>query len=363
MSNMINDLSLLFISLILASLIYPLYIKFLYRFQLGEEIRGDGPESHLKKSGTPTMGGMVILLVVFLVTFIFNRSISQTIFPLFVISLSGLFGIIEDLTKIAVKNGYEFFKFNPSNNFFIKSIKRFLNFVFGKPAELFVEFWRILGSKQERGLQSYQKFLIQAGIASFVSYWTYFKLGWDYIWFPLVGDITVGYLYPVFIFLIFFLVLNSVAITDGLDGLVGGLALISFTAFWVICSILNYNSLSSFCATFIGCLIVFLYYNVYPARIFMGNVGSHILGAALALIPILLHREILIFIIYLVFLVDGVSSPIQSMFYKLTKKRIFLMSPLHHHFELKGWPETKVTVRFWIFGIIFALVGIFISLL
>jgi len=360
---MFNDLILLFISFGLSVLMYPIYIKFLYRFQLGEEIRGDGPESHLKKSGTPTMGGLVILIAVFLTTLFFNLNITQTIFPLFVIALSGLFGIIEDLTKISAKTGYVFFKFNPGNNFLIINVKKFLNFIFGKPAELFVEFWRMLGSKTERGLQSYQKFLIQAGIAGFVSYWTYFKLGWDYIWFPFIENITIGYFYPIFIFLFFFLVLNSVAITDGLDGLVAGLSLISFTAFWVICSFLDYKSLSGFIATFIGALLVFLYFNVFPARLFMGNVGSHILGAALALIPILIHREILIFIIYIVFLVDGLSSPLQSFFYKLTGKRIFLMAPIHHHFEMKGWPETKVTLRFWIFGIITALLGVFVALL
>jgi phospho-N-acetylmuramoyl-pentapeptide-transferase len=363
MYPMLNDLILLFISFSISLILYPLYIKFLYRFQLGEEIRFDGPETHIKKSGTPTMGGMVILVAVFITTLFLNLNITQTIFPLFVIALSGLFGIIEDLTKISAKTGYDFFKFNPSNNLIVKFTKKFLNFVFGKPAELFVEFWRILGSKTDKGLQSYQKFLIQAGIAGFVSYWTYFKLGWDYIWFPFIENITVGYFYPIFIFIFFFLVLNSVNITDGLDGLAAGLSLISLTAFWVICSYLGYNSLSGFIATFIGSILVFLYFNVYPARLFMGNVGSHILGAALALIPILVHREILIFVIYLVFLVDGLSSPLQSFFFKLTKKRIFLMAPLHHHFELKGWPETKVTLRFWIFGIVTSLIGIFIAIL
>lgn len=360
---MIDELFLFFISFIASLIMYPLYIKFLYRFSLGEEIRTDGPSSHLKKSGTPTMGGVVILFAVFLTTLLFNLNITQTIFPLFIIALAGLFGMIEDLTKISAKNGYEFFKFNPSNNFIIKGIKSILNFIFGKPAQLFVEFWRVLGSKTDRGLQSYQKFLIQAFIAGFVSYWTYFKLGWDYIWFPFIENISIGHWYPVFVFLFFFLVLNTVAITDGLDGLAGGLSLIAFLAFWVICSYLEYNSLSGFIATFVGSLIVFLYFNVYPARIFMGNVGSHILGAALALIPILIHREILIFIIYIVFLVDGLSSPIQSFFFKLTKKRVFLMAPIHHHFEMKGWPETKVTLRFWIFGIIAAFIGIFIAIL
>jgi phospho-N-acetylmuramoyl-pentapeptide-transferase len=360
---MLNDLILLFTSFAISIVLYPVYIKFLYRFQLGEEIREDGPTTHQKKSGTPTMGGLVILVAVFLTTLFLNLNITQTIFPLFIIALSGLFGIIEDLTKIASKTGYIFFKFNPTNNFLIRFTKKILNFIFAKPVELFIEFWRILGSNTSRGLQSYQKFLIQASIAGFVSYWTYFKLGWDYLWFPFIENVTIGYFYPVFIFLFFFLVLNSVAITDGLDGLVGGLSLISFFAFWVICSYLGYKSLAGFIATFIGALIVFLYFNVFPARLFMGNVGSHILGAALALIPILIHREVLIFIIYAVFLVDGLSSPLQSFVYKLTKKRVFLMAPLHHHFEMKGWPETKVTFRFWIFGIICALLGIFAAIL
>jgi phospho-N-acetylmuramoyl-pentapeptide-transferase len=360
---MLNDLILLFTSFFISVVLYPIYIKFLYRFQLGEGIRVDGPETHLKKSGTPTMGGLIILVSVFFTTLFLNLNITQTIFPLFVIALSGLFGIIEDLTKISAKIGYEFFKFNPGNNFIVKSIKKSLNFILGKPAKLFVEFWRILGSKTDRGLQSYQKFLIQASIAGFVSYWTYYKLGWDYIWFPFIENITIGFWYPILIFFLFFLVLNSVAISDGIDGLVGGLSLIAFLAFWVICYSLGYKSLSGLIATFVGALVVFLYFNVFPARLFMGNVGSHILGAALALIPILIHREILIFVIYIVFLVDGLSSPIQSYFYKLTKKRLFLMAPIHHHFELKGWPETKVTLRFWIFGMIAAFAGILIALL
>jgi len=360
---MINDLLLLFLSLCLSALLYPLYISFLYRYQIGEEVREDGPSSHISKRGTPTMGGLVILIVVSIVTILFNFNRDQTIFPLFIISLSGLFGIIEDLTKISHKIGYELFKFNPSNNFIIVGAKKFLNFIFGKPAYLFVEFWRILGSRTERGLQSYQKFLIQAAIASFVSYWTYFKLGWDYIWFPFLNEVSVGFYYPIIIFILFFLVLNSVAITDGLDGLVGGLSFIALTAFWVICSILEFKSLASFCAIVLGSVLVFLYFNIFPARIFMGNVGSHILGAILALIPILIHREILIFVVYLVFLADGLSSPLQSTFYKLTKKRLFLMAPIHHHFELLGWPETKVTLRFWIIGIICSLLGILIAIL
>jgi phospho-N-acetylmuramoyl-pentapeptide-transferase len=363
MMQLISDISLLFLSLILGFLVYPWYIRFLKRYQLGEDIRTDGPQTHLAKKGTPTMGGMPILVIITIVTLIFNFNRNQTIFPLFVLSLAGLFGIIEDLTKISNKMGYEIFKFNPYNNTLIASFKKVLNFVLGTPAYLFAEFWRILGSKTDRGLKSYQKFIIQAGIASFVSYWTYFKLGWDYIWFPFVGDVSIGFGYPILIFFLFFLVLNSVNITDGLDGLVGGLSLISLTCLWVVCFTLQFFSLSSLIASVVGVLIVFLYFNVFPAKIFMGNVGSHVLGALLALIPILIHREILILIIYLVFLVDGISSPIQSIFYKLTKRRIFLMAPVHHHFEMLGWPETQITLRFWIIGIICAFAGLIVALL
>lgn len=363
MIEIVFDVLLLFLAMGMGFVIYPWYIQFLRRYQLGEDIRTDGPETHLLKKGTPTMGGMPILIVIFLITIIFNFSRNQTIFPLFVIALSGLFGIIEDLTKVSNKLGYEIFKFNPYNNFLISGIKKVLNFILGKPAYLFVQFWRMLGSKTDRGLQSYQKFLIQAGIASFVSYWTYFKLGWDYIWFPFIGEVSVGWLYPIIVFLLFFLVINSVNITDGLDGLAGGLSLISLTSLWVICYQLGFLSLATLIATTIGILLVFLFFNVFPAKIFMGNVGSHILGALLALIPILIHREILIFIIYLVFLVDGLSSPLQSTFYKITKKRLFLMAPIHHHFEIKGWPETQITLRFWILGIICSFLGILVAFL
>jgi phospho-N-acetylmuramoyl-pentapeptide-transferase len=126
----------------------------------------------------------------------------------------------------------------------------------------------------------------------------------------------------------------------------------------VIAASFGYNSLSAFVATFIGALLPFLYFNIYPARVFMGNVGSHVLGATLVLLAILLHREFALFIILAVFLIDGLSSPLQQLSVKLTKKRIFLMAPLHHHFEILGWPETKVTMRFWVLGCICALLGL-----
>jgi len=352
MSLLIN-LLFLFAAFAMSFVLYPLWIIFIYKFQIHETAR------HASKVGTPTMGGFVFVLVVSLLTFAFNQSRTQTLFPVFIATLAGLLGMLEDFTKVYIKSGLPgFFEYHFS--FLYKMFKP------SKKKNLwnsFIEFWRIVGSSGDSGIQTYQKFLIQALIGGFVSYWTYFKLGWDYLWLPLVGDVHIGLFYPIFIFVFFIAILNFVAFTDGLDGLAGGLALITFLVFWVMSSVFDYNSLSAFCATFIGALLPFLYFNVFPARVFMGNVGSYVLGATMAVLSVILHREIAFLVIGIVFIVDGMSSPLQSWSVRLTKKRLFRMAPVHHHFELLGWPETKVTLRFWLFGMIFGLLGLFIALL
>ena len=356
---MVVQLLYLFLTVAITFILYPIWIKFVYKFQMGEEIRGDGPKTHLSKRGTPTMGGLVFIFTVSLVTFFLNRSRTQTLFPLFIACLAGLFGLMEDFSKVYKKSGLPgFLHYHLS---FISNKSRMSKY---NPWYWFKEFWRVVGSRTETGgLETYQKFLIQAGIAGFVSSWAYFKLGWDYIWFPLIGDVHIGSLYPFVIFFMFIVILNAVAFTDGVDGLAGGLAIFAFSAYWVIAYILGYNSLAIFSATFIGALVPFLYFNIYPARIFMGNVGSHVLGATLAMMAVVLHREFALLIILAVFLVDGISSPLQQLSVKLTSKRLFRMAPLHHHFEMLGWHEAKVTMRFWLVGASFALLGIFVALL
>jgi phospho-N-acetylmuramoyl-pentapeptide-transferase len=305
------------------------------------------------------MGGLVFLFTVALITIVFNRSRTQTLFPIFVAALAGLFGLVEDFAKVYAKSGLPgFFRYHLS---FLRPKKPGLTL---NPWSWFKEFWRVVGSRTDTsGLETYQKFFIQAGIAGFVAGWAYFKLSWDYIWLPLVGDVHVGIFYPIFIFFMFIVVLNSVAFTDGLDGLAAGLAMISFSALWVVATALQYNSLAVFSATFFGALLPFLYFNVNPARIFMGNVGSHVLGATLAVMGVVMHREVALLAICAVFLIDGTSSPLQQLSVKLTGKRIFRMAPIHHHFELLGWPESKVTIRFWLAGVFFAFFGIFVALL
>ena len=344
---------------------YPFWINFVYRYHMGEDVRINGPAQHQVKNGTPTMGGLVFILSVSLITFLFNRSRTQTLFPVFVAALAGLFGMIEDFSKVYKKSKLSWiFSFHlPKYCSIQETITRPITDIFLKPWNLFKEFWRTIGSSEGFGLRTYQKFMIQSLIGAFVAYWTYFKLGWDYIWFPLVGEVHIGVFYPIFIFFLFIMVLNFVAFVDGLDGLAGGLALIAFAAYWAIASALSYNLLAGLSATFIGALIPFLYFNIFPARIFMGNVGSHVLGAVLTIFAVVMHREIAMFFICFIFLLDGLTSPLQQISVKLTKKRIFRMAPIHHHFELLGWPETKVVMRFWLFGVFFAFLGIFVALL
>lgn len=362
--NMLINLALLFLSGFISFLLYPVWINFVYKFQMGESIRNDGPATHSVKSGTPTMGGLVFVLTVGLVTVFLNRSRTQTIFPLFISCLGGLLGLLEDFTKVYRKSGLPgFFEYHLGKFSRLMKSSSAARGVFVKPWLTFKEFWRIVGSSGESGIQTHQKFIFQALTGAFVAYWVYFKLGWDYLWFPLLGNIHIGLLYPIFVFLLFIVVLNSVAFTDGLDGLAGGLALIAFLSFWVISEYLGFNSLSGFCATFIGALLPFLYFNVFPARVFMGNVGSHVLGAVLAVLAIVMHRETAFLIIGAPFLIDGITSPLQQLSVKFTGKRLFRMAPLHHHFELLGWHESKVTLRFYLFGIFSAFAGIFVALM
>lgn len=358
------DLMLLFLACLISLALYPLWINFVYRFQMGESVRPDGLETHKKKEGTPTMGGLVFVFSVAVVSLVFNRSRTQTLFPLFIATLAGLLGMFEDFTKVYRRSGLPgFFEYYFGKFFRNKSIGAPKFGILSKIWNVFKELSFLVGSSDESGIRTYHKFIVQGIIAGFISYWTYFRLGWDYIWFPLLGNVRIGFGYPIFIFFLFIAILNAVAFTDGLDGLAGGLAMISLISFWLLSRVLGYNSLAGFCATFVGAMIPFLYFNVYPARVFMGNVGSYVLGATMAILAIVMHREVVFLIMGMVFLVDGVSSPLQQVVYKFTKKRLFRMAPLHHHFELLGWHESKITFRFLLFGILFAFAGIFIAIL
>src|SRR3989338_9668507 len=247
------DLFLFFITFFITFVLYPFWINFVYRLRMGEVSR-----VHHEKQGVPTMGGFIFVLTVSIVTFIFNRSRTQTLLPLFIACLAGLLGLVEDFVKVYNNSGLPSIFSNIQFRFKYRNSPRIISLIM-RPWERFKEAAHTVGSEKGSGLETYHKFIVQGLIGGFMSYWAYFKLGWDYIWMPFLGNIHIGIFYPVFVFLLFIIIINSVSFTDGLDGLAGGLAFFSFVTFWAISRVLGYNSLAGFCATFVGALLPFLY--------------------------------------------------------------------------------------------------------
>ncbi|MCX6763276.1 MAG: phospho-N-acetylmuramoyl-pentapeptide-transferase, partial [Candidatus Moranbacteria bacterium] len=180
---------------------------------------------------------------------------------------------------------------------------------------------------------------------------------------PAVGDFSIGWWYiPLFIFIILFTAISSNE-TDGLDGLNGGVLIVAFASFGIIAFSQNKVDLASFCAAIAGALLAFLWFNIYPARFFMGDTGAISLGTTLGVIAMLTNSALVLFIIVFIYVVESGSVLIQLTSKKLLKRKIFLAAPIHHHFEAKGWPETKVTMRFWIITMITALIGVIVGIL
>ncbi|WP_100330824.1 phospho-N-acetylmuramoyl-pentapeptide-transferase [Bacillus xiapuensis] len=302
--------------------IAPLFIPFLRRLKFGQSIREEGPQSHQKKSGTPTMGGLVILLAV-IITSMFMAQIyagisTETILLLLVMIGFGLLGFLDDFIKVVMKRNL--------------------------------------------GLTSKQKLLGQI-VISIIFYMIYSNNGLSTkITLPLT-DVTLdlGIFYALFI--IFWLVgfSNAVNLTDGLDGLVSGTAAVAFGAFAVIAWSKGMDETAIFSFAIVGAVLGFLVFNAHPAKVFMGDTGSLALGGAIAAISILTKLEFLLLIIGAVFVAETLSVMIQVASFKATGKRVFRMSPLHHHFELGGWSEWRVVVTFWTVGVICAVIGIYIG--
>jgi len=349
-------------SLLFSFILAPVIIKLLYKFQIREEIRRSGPESHLVKQGTPTMAGLLIVLSVTFINLAFNLSRSETYLPIFALMLAGALGASEDISKIykkaIIRKGTD-----AQDKPFLRGFNYYLSWrtIIKFPWDVFRDVFRTLGSYDSVGLQSYQKYIIELLIGVFFAYWFYFKLGWSSYWMPLLGSIPLGFAYVPLSAFLFTLFLNSVAITDGLDGLAGGLSVALFGSLGTIAFFQNQFGLAVFCATMVGALLAFLYFNLYPARVFMGNIGSHALGATAFVVAFMLHKEILLFIIGGIFLIEVASDFIQVGSKKLGHGKVFKMAPIHHHFELSGWPETKVTMRFWLIGAVFSLFGLLLS--
>ena len=326
------------ISFIIAIFFTPILTHFLYKYKLGKKVRNEGntpiyTSLHLKKEGTPTMGGILVWFTVaimatgiLLLTKVFGPDTifsdynfltrKQTLLPLGILLFAAVIGLFDDLIGVLkIRN---------------------------------------LG----RGLRMRHRLIIYTVIAALGAYWFYFKLDWDLIHVPFFGDFNIGLWYiPIFIFVIVSSAFSANE-TDGLDGLAGGILLIAFTAYAVISYAQGRLELAAFCGVVVGALLAFLWFNIHPARFFMGDTGSMSLGITLGVIAMLTNSLFFLPFIGFILVIESLSVIIQVISKKIRHKKIFLSAPIHHHFEALGWPETKVTMRFWIISGVVAIIGL-----
>lgn len=318
------------LSFVIAIIWTPLFTDFLYKNRLGKKIRDTGLDAekapiyhklHKGKENTPTMGGLLVWVTTAVLTLLFNFSRSGTWLPLFALVATGIIGAIDDIANI-----------------------------------------RGVGPNRG-GLPFKYKIFLYLGIAIVGAWWFYFKLGWDIFHIPGFGDIFLGWWYiPIFIVVIVGMAF-SVNETDGLDGLAGGVLAISYGAYGFIALAEGKIALAAFCGTIMGALLAFLWFNIYPARFFMGDTGAMALGTTLGVIAFLTNAVAVLPIIGFVFVLEALSVIIQIFSKKFFHKKVFLSAPIHHHFEAIGWPETKVTMRFWVISAAMAVIGMLIALI
>ncbi|MDD7793974.1 phospho-N-acetylmuramoyl-pentapeptide-transferase [Clostridium sp. 'White wine YQ'] len=302
----------------IATIIGGPIIKLLYKLKFGQNIREDGPRTHLKKAGTPTIGGLIFIFSTIIATFIMISNIKdEAIIALLAFVAFGFIGFLDDILKIIRKNNL--------------------------------------------GLRAYQKMILLLLVSSLLAYYGYVNVGTK-INIPFVNaQIDIGIFYIPFIIFYFASETNAVNLTDGLDGLATSITVLVMTFLSILSFNLGHYSLSIFCVILAGALLGFLRFNAFPARVFMGDTGSLALGGAVATVGLLLKVEFLIVIIGGIYVLEALSVVIQVASFKLTGKRVFKMAPIHHHFEQLGWKETKVVTVFSIITLILCFIG-FLSL-
>ncbi len=308
----------------LVVILTPPYIRLLRFLGFGKQIRIEGPQSHLVKEGTPTLGGLLVIAVVLGLYLLLGRVEGGIIAALAALAGIGLLGAVDD----------------------------------------------VLNARTGEGIRARQKLLWQTVFALFFAWQIRQTYGLSGFRVPFVGDVTIDpTLWVLFAAFAIVAASNGVNITDGLDGLAGGTLVIAYVSFLIIAllnpvplpggGIGNQPSVAFLCALLIGALLGFLWFNVHPAQIFMGDSGSLSLGATLAVIAIITGQLLVLPLIGFVFVIETGSVILQVGYYKLTRgRRLFRMSPLHHHFELAGWDEEKITLRFWIVAVLAGLLGV-----
>lgn len=331
-STLVHIFVLGFLGFLFAMVLTPIYTTIAYRQQWWKKQRTDAwsggaatvyNKLHAAKHQrhVPNMAGLIFVLAIAIVTLLSNLSRGQTWLPLAGMLGAGLIGLADDIMNIR-------------------------------------------GSTKIAGMQAKLKFSLYSLVALAGGWWFYAKLGVDSAYIPGVGEWSIGIGIIALFWFVVVATANSVNITDGLDGLAGGLLASSFSAYAVIAGIEGKYALAAFCLTVVGALLSYTWFNIYPARFFMGDVGAFALGTALGIIAMQTDTIYILPIIGLVYVMETGSVIINRASKKLRKgKKVFLSSPIHHHFEAIGWPETKVTMRFWILGQVAATVGLIVFLL
>lgn len=316
---------------LLAMLLTPVYTFAAYRYKFWKKQRtnsttGEKLEVFTKlhadkfKRNIPTMAGIIGLVSITVVTYFFNLDRAETWLPLAALVGGGAVGLLDDVINIRGQG---------------------------------------LGVA---GLRSSLKFTMITALALALGWFFFVKLGYNSVHLPFLGDLVLGWwIVPLFVLAVV-ATSNAVNISDGLDGLAGGLLAISFGSFGVISLLQEHMLISGFCFTVVGALLSYLWFNIYPARFFMGDVGSFAFGTSLGVVAMLTNTLFLLPIIGIIFVVEAGSSSIQILSKKLFHRKVFLSAPVHHHLEAKGWPETKVTMRFWVIGCVAGFMGILLAL-
>lgn len=315
----------------LAMLLTPIYTYVAYKYKFWKKQRSTSTTGEKLtvfnklhaakfKRNIPTMAGVIFVIAIIVVTMAFNLNRGQTWLPLAALAGGAFVGLLDDIINV-----------------------------------------RGTGSGVA-GLRSSLKFAMIASIGLFLGWFFFAKLGVTSVHIPFCGDLFLGWLIvPIFAFIVV-ATGNAVNISDGLDGLAGGLVSVSYGAFGIIALFQSQLLLAGFCFTVVGALLSYLWFNIYPARFIMGDVGSFALGASLGVVAMLTNTLFLLPIIGIVFVAEAGSSLIQIFSKKVFKRKIFISAPVHHHLEAKGWPETKVTMRFWVVGYVAAFIGVLLAL-